>query len=297
MTHFSLTFYRITTIALLLTTLYSCKDKPPEVIPETNNIQYSFFVAGHTYGNPMVPSTGIYPTFVDKFNIINEDANQLFGFFTGDITRQGREEQWEYVDSDIVKINVPVNYIVGNHDSYHRDVFIERYGNTYSSFISNDDLFIILDPNLDDWNISGEQLSFLDSVVLVNKNSVDNIFVFFHQLLWWSPDNIFKNVKLNSTEGRDSVLNFWTDVEPIFNSISNNVVMFAGDLGALWGSSNYMYYKYDNITFVASGMGDGNGDNFIIVEVFEDKSINFRLIAINGNDINALGDLEEYELP
>ena len=45
-----------------------------------------------------------------------------------------------------------------------------------------------------------------------------------------------------------------------------------------------MYYTYDNITFVASGMGNFKSDNFIIIEVLPDKSLRYRLIAINGDD-------------
>ncbi len=44
-------------------------------------------------------------------------------------------------------------------------------------------------------------------------------------------------------------------------------------------------------------MGEGTGCNFVIADVYENKTINFRLISINSEDINALGDLEDYILP
>ena len=55
-----------------------------------------------------------------------------------------------------------------------------------------------------------------------------------------------------------------------------------------------MYHQYDNITLIASGMGGGVKDNMVIVDVHEDKSVSFRLIALNGNDIHALGRLEDH---
>jgi len=58
-----------------------------------------------------------------------------------------------------------------------------------------------------------------------------------------------------------------------------------------------MYDHYDNITFVASGMGEGDGDNFVFVMVDDDGNVSFELIAINGDDIHALGKLEDYILP
>ena len=72
--------------------------------------------------------------------------------------------------------------------------------------------------------------------------------------------------------------------------------MFSGDVGALNQSSAFMYHNYENITLIASGMGDGVRDNFIIIEV-NDNKIHFNLIALNGNDINSLGNLTDYELP
>ena len=72
--------------------------------------------------------------------------------------------------------------------------------------------------------------------------------------------------------------------------------MFSGDGGALNQSSAFMYHNYENITLIASGMGDGVRDNFIIIEV-NDNKIHFNLIALNVNDINSLGHLTDYELP
>ena len=43
-------------------------------------------------------------------------------------------------------------------------------------------------------------------------------------------------------------------------------------------------------------MGGGVRDNFIIVDILRDQSINFRLIHLNGNDMNGLGKLKDYKL-
>jgi hypothetical protein len=72
--------------------------------------------------------------------------------------------------------------------------------------------------------------------------------------------------------------------------------MFASDIGAGSWSADLMYDCYDNITFVASGMGEGNGDNFVIVNVNKEV-VNFELIALDGDNIHAMGDLEDYDLP
>ena len=75
--------------------------------------------------------------------------------------------------------------------------------------------------------------------------------------------------------------------------------MFAGDMGAgNWSDEfTYDYDSFLNIKFIGSGMGDEVGDNFIIANVSDNGSVEFELISINGDDIYALGKLEDYVLP
>tara|TARA_B110000879_G_scaffold65456_1_gene91908 strand:- start:5209 stop:5346 length:138 start_codon:yes stop_codon:yes gene_type:complete len=44
-------------------------------------------------------------------------------------------------------------------------------------------------------------------------------------------------------------------------------------------------------------MGGGVRDNFIIIDVYSDNSVRFRLIHLNGENINSLGKLEDYNNP
>ena len=109
----------------------------------------------------------------------------------------GTEQNWNEVDVDINELGLPVYFAAGNHDMTDRALFESRYGQTYYSFVHQSDLFIVLDPNIDEWNISGDQLQFLQSVLNDEGQNINNIFVFFHQLLWWEPNNIYQNVSLN----------------------------------------------------------------------------------------------------
>ncbi len=260
--------------------------------------QYSFFVAGHTYGQPGVDNIGLHPPFKEKFSYIQSRSEIKFGVFTGDIVKSPSEQDWDEVDSDILNLGLPIYFAVGNHDMYDRDLFESRYGSTYFNFIYENDLFIVLDPNIDKWNISGEQLIFLQNTVNENSELVDNIFIFFHQILWRENYNIYRDIIPNSTAGRADSINFWSEVEPLFHNLPNNTVMFAGDFGATWKSTNVMYDNYDNITFIGSGMGLGpyKGDNFIIINVNTNKTITYDLICLN-NDFDCLGELTSYDIP
>jgi hypothetical protein len=289
---------RIVLFLLTLTILFSlsgCEKNngDEKIVPY---IQYSFFVAGHTYGKPGVDNIGFHPPFRQKFDLIKNDSTIQFGVLTGDIVCSGTAVNWDEIDLDVEELGLTVHFAVGNHDMSDRQLYETRYGKTYYSFLYNNDLFIILDPYLDHWNISNEQLQFLKNELQQKAGNADHIFVLFHQVLWWAPDNKFKNVKINSLDGRAEEINYWDEVEPLFHSLSVPVYQFAGDVGAFPTGDEFMYYKYDSITLIASGMGGEVRDNFVIADVHSDKTVSFRLIALNGDDINALGKLEDYRL-
>lgn len=262
---------------LLLFFCFSCSQS--EV--QENKIVYSFFVAGHTYGTHGVDNVGLHPAFVAQFDKLKKDSLMKFGFLTGDIVLQGTEKNWNEVDSQLNQLNIPVYFAAGNHDLTDPALFESRYGRTYFSFSYNEDLFIVLCPEINGWNIPENQLTFIDSTLEKNAKTCQNIFVFFHQVLWWSPDNEFKNFKPNSTSDRDSNMNFWTDVEPKFQKINKPVFMFAGDVGKHPDGNEYLFHQKENITFVASGMGGMQRDNFVIVNILQDRTATIQKIELN----------------
>ncbi|MCA1759949.1 MAG: T9SS type A sorting domain-containing protein, partial [Bacteroidales bacterium] len=263
---------------------------------QNRQIVYSFFVAGHTYGQPGAKN-GLHPPFKKKFDYIRKRREIKFGVFTGDIVAANpTADDWDKVDADIENLGLPVYFTVGNHDMENRELFENRYGNTYYSFSFENDLFIVLDPNLDGWNISGEQLVFLKNTLNDNNSITNNIFVLFHQLLWWENNNAYAKIGPNSFEGRADSINFWNVIEPMFSKLPNEVFMFAGDVGAGSWAVDFMYDKYSNISLIASGMGENNGDNFIVVNVYEDNSVGYDLICLNDSVLNCFGNLTDYRL-
>jgi len=69
-------------------------------------------------------------------------------------------------------------------------------------------------------------------------------------------------------------------------------VFCAGDIGATEKASDYMFDQYDNITFIASGMGEGNGDNFVVIKVDSDKKISFELVFLNSDKTLVLDSIQ-----
>ncbi len=281
-------FLLILLISLLFSSCTMTQDPPIPV-----SISYSFFVAGHTYGKAGVDNIGLHPPFQDKFDMLNDRGIEL-GFLTGDIVKQGTVKDWDEVDSVLNYLNATVYFAVGNHDMTDRELYESRYGNTYFDFTYKEDLFIILDPNIDQWNISGDQLDFLKDVLNSKADKAEHIFVFFHQLLWWEKDNKYKNFKPNSFEGRADTINFWSEVEPLFSGLVNQVFMFAGDFGAANWSDNFMYDHYGNISLLSSGMGEGYGDNFLIINVPDNGEVTIELIPLYGVKLPLLISPEGY---
>lgn len=246
---------------------------------------YSFFVAGHTYGDPGVNNPGLHPPFLAYFDSINANTDITFGVLTGDIVSPNPIAQdWDEVDANLATLNVPVHFAVGNHDMENRPLYEERYGDTYYTLKKGEDLCIFLDPNLDGWNISGDQLNFLKAT-LSDLDEVRNIYVFVHQVLWAEGDNKYSYIGVNSNAGKADEINFWTEVEPLFHNIGHQTYFFAGDLGAGDWSSDFAYDRYDNINLIASGMGGPFGDHFIVVNVdkYGNLSYEFECLDSTGN--------------
>ena len=72
--------------------------------------------------------------------------------------------------------------------------------------------------------------------------------------------------------------------------------MISGDVGAFYTEDEFIYYKENNLSYIASGMGAGVKDNMLIVDVDKDHNVYFQLIALNYESENELGRLEDYEL-
>ena len=166
-----------------------------DILAKRGEIIYSFFSAGHTSGNPLKPQLGLYPPFVNYFPTINHNVKIDLGFLTGDLVRKGTPKEWDAAQNDLKNLKKTIFIAAGNHDMGLE--FVTRFKEYYYSLKHKNDLFIVLTPGLDDWNISGEQFNFLKKTLDDNAASVNNIFILLHELIWWSPTNRYKNIKIN----------------------------------------------------------------------------------------------------
>ena len=272
---------------LMLLALFACDSVEPEI-----QISYSFFAAGHVYGNPMTYSYGFHPPLDSNISYLNGYPSLEFGVFTGDVVPHPSADYWDSLQVDLNKIKVPYYIAPGNHD--RGEEFLKRYEHYYQSFYFKNDLFIVLTPT--NWNIEGEQMDFLKKTLNDNNDSTNNIFIFLHELIWWSPDNQFKDVDINWVPHYPGSTNYWDEVDPLLRKQPNKIVIFAGDIGCNTGKTPCMYYEYNNITLIASGMGNKDHDNLVITDVYKDGTFKFNLIYLNSDDKNGMGSLEDYRV-
>jgi len=279
-------FYPILLFTLILS---SCRKDPKIEIA----YEYAFFVAGHTYGSPLVsPQHGLHYSFVNSIPFINNYKKMNFGVLTGDVVNQPTQQFWDSARAQINKLTIPIHIAAGNHD---RGTVFESLYQPYYSYELQGDLFIILNTN--GWKIINEQKDFLEETIKTRAQFVNNIYIFTHELIWWTPTNIFKNIKVNYLPNYPGNTNYWEEIYPIFDTLNNNITFFAGDLGATDQVTPYMYYKEKNITYIANGMGNGGKDNIIIIEVDFDGNPHYKLYGINSSNPYIIENLESYILP
>ncbi|MCG8575894.1 MAG: metallophosphoesterase [Flavobacteriales bacterium] len=276
--------YTVFTVGILL--LFGCKEQPKEAERD-----YSFFVAGHAYGSPTNYQGGLMDAFMAQLDTLNQDSLMKFGVFTGDLVKYSEEQYWNMLVNDLEEIKAKTYATPGNHDVINPQFFLGLFTSFYQSFYHQNDLFILLDANPGGWNIEGYQLDFLKNKVAEHDASKGNIFVFTHQLIWMDHER-YKGLGVNSSEGRDSTLTFWTEIVPLFEDLSCKTYFFAGDVGAFDWATPVFHDEQDNLTFIASGMGGGVKDNYIIADVYTNKEVKFRLISLNPTV--KIGKLEDY---
>lgn len=251
----------IVVFGVVLGLFHSCHSVP-------KNQTYSFFIGGHVYGSVTDTALGLYPPLIDLFPALNEDSTMWCGFFNGDIVQKSTPEAWQQVEGDISQLNFPVHFIPGNHDVRGSAYYAENYGPTYSAFTYQNDLFILLDGNLDQWNIKGNQFRFLEETLAENAE-VDNVFILVHQIIHYD----YFPIQPNSETGKADELSFEAEVLPLLKNTKKSVYIFTGDVGGLPWVDSYTFGEKDGITFVASGMGSGKADNLLIVTVNEKKEV------------------------
>jgi hypothetical protein len=259
--------------------------------PDTS---YSFIVAGHAYGAHAGENIGLHPPFLAK---LNQDMppGTLAIILTGDIVNQSTPESWAQVETELDATGIPYYYAMGNHDANATgySVFNDKFGGTYYAFSSQSELFIVLNSTEDDRSIAPGQLVFLQEQLATLGDTIQNVFIFFHEVLWNSLEK-YIGVKSNSRSRYDQIVNYsnyWEEVHPVLRSYPEKLFyVISGDVGGNPDAIACFYDQWNNVTLLSSGMGEVTDENYLLVDVVSTDSIRFTLVPLNeGIDMEEIG--------
>jgi len=252
------------------------------------NVHYSFAVAGHVYGAPGDSTLGIYEPFKHQFEWLNNYPKIDLIAFTGDYINYPDSANWLAFEKDLKALDFPKIFAPGNHDKGGK---LQKWSSqSYSCMLNKGDLFITLSPK--DWNIEGAQLQFLDSILQTHRNDIHNVFIFVHELIWWSPNGKYKDIAINYLPHYPGKTNYWEDVDPLLRGINKPVYLFAGDVGASPVVSPNSYHHYNNVHLISSGMGSGSKDNFLVVSIDDQHHVTINKVTFTAN---AIGNIINFK--
>ncbi|MCK4726694.1 MAG: metallophosphoesterase [Anaerolineales bacterium] len=271
---------------------------------ESDPQAYQFLVAGHIYGSHNDDASRPAATLLQNLSAIQQmDLNLivLLGDSVFDSTPenfQGLEEKFLY------QLDIPVYNAIGNHDIRNngRSIYEERYGPTYYEFRYGPAQMIVLDTELKNCSIVGEQRDMLETTLheASQDSSIEQIFVFLHKVIFMEQfpellDSDNPQVKPNNgsivCEKNYSALlekNFLpaARVKPVY--------LIAGDSGAYGGNFSPFFEKHPDAPLytIATGIGDTPQDSVILVSIDRSDS-RFDVMSLTGKTFNPL---ETYDL-
>ena len=190
----------------------------------------------------------------------------------------GELETEIFKDSLVNKLEFPLFNSPGNHDLRDRKSYEKHFGEkTYFHFQKSSELYIVLDSELGQHNLIKPQIDFALNLIelAAEDEKIKNIFVFQHQTLW-----AFDNYPINTINPwvngpRTESNNYEKIILPALNLLAKkkNVYLLSGDVGVGTALPNkyprealdIFFQKYNNITYIATGLSENHKDRVIKV--------------------------------
>lgn len=238
---------------------------------------YSFLVSGHFHGSSD-NTTGLpAKTLLNNIDEINHTQADLI-VSLGDLFLDVKNDIPDYTDTLFRHLEKPLFNAVGNHD-LTGNIYQENFGSTFFYFHFHHDLFIILDTELDDGSITGEQQKMFEEALTEVRDSY-HVFIFSHRLIWAEdhPDlkNLFRDNTRSSSPG-----NFRSYILPQLEKISVDVPVywFGGSMGNVPAPFFFYREKEYAVTYIATAIRDTPKDAMLMINV-NGKQISFDAFSL-----------------
>jgi hypothetical protein len=259
--------------------------------------EYTFIISGHFYGDGFNKTHYPANTILGNIELLNSVD---FTLCLGDLYRDVRYDHTFYKKHFYSQLKKPLLNAVGNHDisgSFYQD-FIAP---TFYRFKTLGVHHIVLDTELDDSSIEGEQLNSLKAGInAFNESTASYLMIYSHRPIWAEEDSVLQRVFSDNTQS-DFGSNFQTDVEPLLQQINSGkqVYWFSGSMGAQ--PYAFFYQKREHIHYAITAIRGADKDAVLLAH-YKDGSLNFQTHSLTGQKLLAFEDytvdkFTTYEAP
>ncbi len=245
---------------------------------------YSFILSGHFHGSG-TNRTG-YPTQTLLANLewINQ-SESAFLVCLGDLFLDVSNDIPFYEKSLFSKLRLPLFNAVGNHD-LTGSIYEDNFGDTYYYFEVGNDIHIILNTEMNNGSIKGEQLDLLKEVGDKVKNGdYSNLFIHSHRTVWAKHytdlDALFKD-NTQATFGN----NFSDEIYPLIKELSQhtNIIWTSGSMG----DAPVSFFNYKDadasITYIVTAIRGLKRDAVLKIDLVDNKP-QFTPVSFTGEDL------------
>ena len=260
---------------------------------------YQFLVAGHIYGSHNDNASRPAATLLQNLTAIQQmDLNMIV--LLGDSVNDSTPEDFQGLEENFLnQLSIPVFNAIGNHDIRNngRSIYEERYGPTYYTLRYGPAQLIVLDTELVNCSIVGDQLDMLATTLheASQDSSIAHIFVFMHKVIFIEqfPELLdSENPQVKPNNG--SIIcenNFSWLLENLFLPAARvkPVYLMAGDAGAYGGNFSPFYEKHPDspLYIIATGIGDTPQDSAIVISIDQSET-RFDIISLSGKTFSPL---------
>lgn len=259
-----------------------------------NQSEYSFILLGHIYGSSE-NALAAYPSSSVLANINNfEELSPDFMILLGDIVREVKPEQNANLRTSFLdQFGLPIFNVPGNHDLADINFYTQEFGPDYQSFKINSEYFILLNTGTDSL-LEESQKVFLSQAIskIQDQAEIKNVFIVGHRLYWLAMEEELTKLEAytNGQDYGDSDRALAQDVKRLIENVQDKRIYFlAGDIGVK-DLPSILFFKNQNRTYLANGVGDTAKDFGVLVKINEGR-VGFEPIALASQE---KGTIEDY---
>jgi calcineurin-like phosphoesterase family protein len=256
---------------------------------------YSFIVSGHFHGASDNISTFPAATVLAGIDTLNA-LKPVMLISLGDMFIDVNETYIEhYRKSLFSKLQMPIFNAVGNHDLSNGNMYEKIYGKTFFSFFYRSEAFIVLNTELNDGNIEGDQLAFFkDALAQAEKNNTRNIFIFSHRPVWSENDPAYEKLFEGNTRTYPGHNNYEEVIQPLLQKLTANRAVYWMSGSMAGGPVSFFYHKEPEtgVTMIQTAIRDLPRDGVLQVNVTKGV-VSLKGISLTGQ---TLEPVENYNI-